>query len=41
MTYVLVVFSILVQGPTIGELTRSWLPDGAEPDDPWPSIDDG
>jgi len=25
ITYVVVVFSILVQGPTIGPLTRRWL----------------
>ncbi len=30
MTYVVVVFSILVQGLTIGLVTRWWLPSGAE-----------
>ena len=34
MTYVVVVFSILVQGLTVGWLTRLWLPEGRKPLDP-------
>lgn len=34
MTYVVVVFSILVQGLTIGPVTRSWLPRKSEAADP-------
>jgi CPA1 family monovalent cation:H+ antiporter len=33
VTYVVVVFSILVQGPTIGPLARRWLAAGASPAD--------
>ncbi len=33
MTYVVVVFSILVQGLTVGMLTRSWFPSRETPPD--------
>jgi monovalent cation:H+ antiporter, CPA1 family len=41
MTYVVVVFSILVQGMTVGWLIRSWLPGGPTPSDPSPRPTDG
>jgi CPA1 family monovalent cation:H+ antiporter len=36
MTYVIVVFSILVQGLTVGKLTSALLPDRPKPSDPSP-----
>jgi CPA1 family monovalent cation:H+ antiporter len=38
MTYVIVVFSILVQGLTVGKLTSASLPDRPKPSDPTPQL---
>jgi NhaP-type Na+/H+ or K+/H+ antiporter len=38
MTYVIVVFSILVQGLTVGRMTSALLPDCPKPSDPSPQM---